>query len=110
MDMLAPALRDAANSYLTNLGALTSSLQNIQGFQDAMKMVEKIEPAVKQLSSSYQTLAATSGQDRTNLIEAFGPKFNSANGGFTEQLSRIKGNSAWGQMLGPALERVKLFR
>jgi hypothetical protein len=110
MELLAPALKDAANSYLSNISQLTSSLKNVKGYQDALKLIQDAEPMVKQASSAYQTLAATSGEDRANLISAFGPQFKSTNSGFTSQIDKLKGNSSWGQLVTPLTDRVKLFQ
>ena len=110
MELLAPALKDAANSYLSNVSQLTSALKNVNGYQDALKLVQQAEPMVKQASSAYQTLAATSGEDRANLISAFGPQFKSTNSGFTSQIDKVKGNSIWGQLVSPLADRVKLFQ
>jgi hypothetical protein len=110
MELLSPALKDAANSYIGNVGQLTSALQGVNGYQDALNLIQKIEPMVKQASSAYQTLSATSGEDRSNLLSAFGSQFKSTNSGFTSQLDRVKGNSSWGQLVTPALNSVKLFQ
>ncbi len=109
MDLLAPALKEAANSYVSSISSLTGELANIRGFQDVLAFVEKAEPLVKQASSSYNTLASTTGADRSNLLSAFGPKFDSANSGFASQVNRVKGNSTWGQFAGPVIDKVKLF-
>ncbi len=110
MELLAPALKDAANSYLSNVSQLTGALKNVNGYQDSLKLVQQAEPMVKQASSAYQTLAATSGEDRANLISAFGPQLKSTNSGFTSQIEKVKGNSMWGQLVSPLAERVKLFQ
>lgn len=110
MQLLSPLVKDAANSYLGNLTSLTSSLGNLKDLQGVMDFVKKAEPTVKQLSSSYQTLSGTSGDERANLIKAFGPKLESANSGFLNQSSAAKSNGMWGQMLSPVLDKVKLFQ
>lgn len=110
MDALSPAIKDAANSYLGSLTSLTDAMKNIRGYQDALNFVQKAEPMVSQLSSSYQTLAATGGTDRSNLLAAFGPKFDKANSGFTSQLGQLKGSSTAGSIAGPVLDRVRLFK
>ncbi len=110
MELLAPALKDAANSYLSNVSQLTSALKNVNGYQDALKLIQQAEPMVKQASSGYKTLAATSGQDRANLLSAFAPQFKSTNSGFTSQIDKVKGNSSWGQLVSPVMDQVKLFQ
>lgn len=110
MDMLSPVVKDAANSYLTNLTSLTSSLGSLKDLQGVMDFVKKIEPMVQQLSSSYETLAATTGAERSNLLEAFGPKIESANAAFLGQTEVVKGNGMWSQVLSPMLDQVKLFQ
>lgn len=110
IDLLAPALKDAANSYVGNLSALTSSLGSLNSYSDAIKFLEKLEPQVKQLTNAYNTLTSASPQDRKLLLEAFGPKFDSTNTGFLNQVGVAKGKSGWGQLLGPALEQIKLFK
>lgn len=109
MEMLTPALKNAANSYIGSLGSLADAMKSVKGYQDAIGLVEKVQPMIKQASSAYQTLSATSGADRANLIKAFGPEFKSANSGFTSQLDALKGNSSWGQLVSTGLERVKMF-
>lgn len=110
MELLSPLVKDAANSYVSNLTSLTSSLANLKDLQGVMDFVKRVEPTVKQLSSSYQTLAGTTGEERSNLMKAFGPKFESANSGFLGQSDRVKSNGMWGQALAPALEKIKLFQ
>ena len=110
MDMLSPLIKDAANSYVSNLTSLTSSLGNLKDLQGVMDFVKKAEPTVKQLSSDYQTLSATTGEDRSNLLAAFGPRLNSANSGFLDKSSAIKSNGMWGQIASPVLDKVKLFQ
>lgn len=110
MEMLSPLVKEAADSYVGNLSSLTSSLGNIKDLSGVMDLVKKAEPMVKQLSSSYQTLSNTTGEERANLWKAFGPKIDSANQGFLGQAEKLKGNGTWGQMLGPVLEKVKLFQ
>ncbi|MBY0263292.1 MAG: hypothetical protein K2Q20_13170 [Phycisphaerales bacterium] len=110
LEALSPAIKDAANSYLGNLTSLTDAMKNIRGYQDAINFAQKAEPMVSQLSSSYQTLSATGGTDRSNLLAAFGPKFDKANSGFTSQLGQLKGSSTAGSIAGPVLDRVRLFK
>ncbi len=110
MEALSPAIKDAANSYLGNLTSLTDAMKNIRGYQDALGFAQKAEPMLSKLSSSYQTLAGTSGTDRSNLLSAFGPKLNTANSGFTSQLGQLKANSTVGSIAGPVLDRVQLFK
>ncbi len=110
MDMLTPMVKDAANSYISNLTSLTSSLGNLKDLQGVMDFVKKAEPIAKDLSSSYQTLSNTTGDERSNLIKAFGSKFDSANTGFLNQSSSVKSNGMWGQIASPVLDKVKLFK
>jgi hypothetical protein len=110
MDLLSPLVKDAANSYVSNLTSLTSSLGNLKDLQGVMDFVKKAEPTVKQLSSDYQTLSATTGEERSNLLSAFGPKLNSANSGFLGKSNSIKSNGMWGQIASPVLDKVKLFQ
>ncbi len=110
MDMLAPMVKDAANSYINNLTALTSSLSDIRDLQGVMDFVQKAKPMADQLTSSYQTLSGTTGEERTNLLKAFGPKLDSANSAFLNRSSAIKGNGMWGQIASPVLDKVKLFQ
>ncbi|MCU0689136.1 MAG: hypothetical protein MUE97_05285, partial [Phycisphaerales bacterium] len=110
MSLLSPLVKDAANSYVGGLGSLTSMLSGVKGWQDALKLVEKIQPTINQVGEAYSTLASTSGADRANLLKAFGPKINSANSSFLGQSSRIQNDSLMGKALGTALEQVKLFK
>jgi hypothetical protein len=110
MDMLTPMVKDAANSYVGNLTSLTSSLGNLKDLQGVMDFVKKVEPTVKELSSSYNTLSATTGEERSNLMTAFGPKFNAANSSFLDKASTTKSNPLWNQALSGTLDRVKLFQ
>ena len=109
MEMLSPMVKDAANSYVGNLTSLTSSLGNLKDLQGVMDFVKKAEPMVKELSSSYKTLAATTGEERSNLMTAFGPKFNTANSGFLDKSNELKGGS-WSRVLTPVLDKVSLFK
>lgn len=110
MDMLSPMVKDAANSYLGNLASLTSSLGNLKDLQGVLDFVQKAQPMVEQLSSSYQTLSGTTGEERSNLMTAFGSKFKSANSDFLSQSSAAKSNGMWAQALSPVLDRIKLFQ
>ena len=109
MAMLSPYLKDAANSYLTNINSLVDSLSKVQGLSDAVAIAPKVEPAAKDAKKAYDVMAAATPEERELLWEAFGPKIDSANSGFTSQLGRVKGNSLWGQAMGSALDQVKLY-
>ena len=109
MAMLAPYLKDAANSYLTNINSLVSSLSKVQSLSDAVALAPKIEPAAKDASKAYDVMASATPEERKLLWEAFGPKIDSANSGFLGQAGRVKGNSLWGQAVGAALDQVKLY-
>ncbi|MFT3683746.1 MAG: hypothetical protein QM783_02270 [Phycisphaerales bacterium] len=109
MSLLAPYLKDAANSYLTNINALVSSLENVHSLTDAVNVAPKIEPAAKDAGKAYKTLAAATPDERKLLWEAFGPKFDATNSGFLKQADRVKSNSLWGQALRVATDEVKLF-
>jgi len=110
IDLLTPMVKDAANSYLSNLTSLTSSLGSLKDYQGMLDFVKKAQPMVEQLSSSYRTLSETTGEERSNLMTAFGSKFNSANSEFLNQASAAKGNGMWAQALAPVLDNVKLFQ
>ena len=109
MEMLSPAIKDAANAYLNNLSALVSAAQGVQGYEDAFKLAQKAEPMLKQISSAYQTLSGLSPEDRKNLIAAFGPKIDSTNSSFADLTGKVK-NTSWGQVVSPVLDQVKLFK
>lgn len=109
MALLSPYLKDAANSYLTNINSLVDSLGKVQSLSDAVAIAPKVEPAAKDAKKAYDVMAAASPEERKLLWDAFGPKFESSNSGFTSQLSRVKGDSLWGQAVGSALEQVKLY-
>jgi hypothetical protein len=110
MDMLTPMVKDAANSYIASLTSLTSELKNLKDLQGVMDFAKKAQPTVEQLSSSYQTLSGTTGEERSNLMSAFGSQFKSANSGFLNQSSAVKSNTLWGQIASPVLDKVKLFQ
>ena len=110
MEMLSPMLKDAANSYVSNLTSLTSSLGNLNDLQGVLDFVKKVEPMVKELSSSYQALSSTTGEERSNLMKAFGPKLDSANTGFLDQSNAVMSDGAWAKVLSPVLDKVKLFQ
>jgi hypothetical protein len=110
MDLLAPAIKDAANAYVGNLTSLANSLGKLNSLQGVVDFVNKAQPVVKQVRSSYDTLAATSGVERANLVKAFGPKIDQANAGFLSQSQRVSGDPLWSKALEPVLSNVKLFR
>ena len=85
-------------------------LRSLEDLQGVMDLVKKAEPMVKELYSSYQTLSGTTGEERSNLMEAFGEKINSANSKFLDQSDRVSSNGAWAQMLSPVLNNVPLFQ
>lgn len=109
MSLLSPLVKSAANDYVSGITNLASMFKGVNGWQDALKLVDKIEPAIKQASTAYDTLASTSGADRANLLKAFGPQINAANADFLGQSNRIKSDSLMGKALGSAIDRVKLF-
>lgn len=109
MELLSPLLKDAANSYLTNINALVDSLGKVHSLSDAVSVAPKIEPAAKDAGKAYKTLSSATPEERKLIIQAFGPKIDSANSGFLEQTTRVKGNSLWGQALNTALDQVKLY-
>ncbi len=110
MELLSPLVRDAANSYVGNLGSLTSSLGNLKDLEGVLDFVKKIEPTINELSSSYQTLAGTSGAERENLLKAFGPKFEATNADFLKQSQSTKSDAMWSRALTPVLDKVSLFQ
>lgn len=109
MSLLSPLVKSAANDYVAGLSDLTSMFKGVNGWQDALKLVDKIEPAIRQVSGAYDTLATTTGEDRANLLKAFGPRISAANADFLGQGNRIKSDSLMGKALGTAIDRVKLF-
>ena len=52
----------------------------------------------------------TTGDERSNLMTAFGSRISSANSAFLSQSSAAKGNGMWGQVLSPVLDKIKLFQ
>lgn len=110
MSLLSPMIKDAANGYIGNLTSLTSSLNGLKSWQDAVKLVEEAMPKVKALKSDYDTLAAVSGDDRMNLLKAFGPKIDAANSGFLGQSTRLRGDGLMSKAIAPVLDQVKLFK
>lgn len=110
MALLSPLMKDAANSYVANINSLVDSVSKVQSLSDAVALAPKIEPAAKDANKAYKTLNAATPEERKLVWEAFGPKLDSANNGFTSQLNRVKGNSMWGQTLGSALDQVKLYK
>lgn len=109
MDLLSPLVKEAANSYLSDLASLTQSLGGLTDWAGVLEFVQKIEPTVRQLSSSYDTLAGTSGEDRANLLKAFGPSIESANASFLKESTRATSDSLWSRALKPVLDQVRLF-
>lgn len=111
MELLTPMVKDAANSYVNNLTSLTGSLANLKDLNGVMEFVKKAEPMVKELSSSYNTLSNTTGEERSNLMKAFGPKINTANSNFLDQSKTAKSTSGmWAPALSPVLDKIKIFK
>ncbi len=109
MELLSPLVKQAANTYLNDLALLTESLGELTSLSGVLAFVEKIEPTVRQLSSAYQTLAGTTGDERANLLKAFGPKFESANASFLQASTEATGDGMWNRALSPVLEQVNMF-
>lgn len=66
---------------------------------------------VKELSSSYNTLSNTTGEERLTRMKAFGPKINTANSNFLDQSKAAKSTSGmWAPALSPVLDKIKLFK
>jgi hypothetical protein len=110
MDLLSPLVKDAANSYISNLTDLTAMLGDINNLQGVLRFIDLIEPTINQLKSAYQTLASTSPEERKWLWEAFGPDLKSVNSGFLNQSDALTDNSTWSRLLNPVLENVELFQ
>lgn len=110
MEMLTPMVKDAANSYLANIKSLTSALANVRDMPTALSFVQEAEPKIKQLSSAYNTLSGTTGEERSNLFKAFGSQFESANTNFLSQSNRVNSNGMLGQAAASALNKVSLFK
>jgi hypothetical protein len=109
MDLLSPLVKDAANAYIDDLVSLTGLLSNINSLQGVMDFVQMIQPTIEQLTSAYQTLSNTTGEEREWLLEAFGPKFSSTNAGFLDQSKNVTGNWSWNQILSQKLDQIQLF-
>ena len=110
VELLSPVVKEAANAYLGDLAVLGQSLGNINNLSDVLEFVQEAEPTVRQLSSSYQTLSQTTGDERANLLKAFGPKFESANSSFLNQSTKATSNGLWSKALTPLLDQVQLFQ
>lgn len=110
MDLLSPLVKDAANSYITNLKSLTNMLGGLDNIQAVLDFVNMIEPTINDLKSAYNTLASTSPEERQWLWEAFGPKLNKANKGFLSQSQDLTDNNSWSRLLNPVLDNVELFQ
>ena len=110
MELLSPLVKDAANSYISNLTDLTAMLGDINSLQGVLNFIDMIEPTIDQLKSAYNTLASTTPEERKWLWEAFGPKIKSANTGFLNQSEDLTGNSTWTKLLNPVLDKIELFQ
>lgn len=109
MERLAPAVKEAASAYIANLESLTSSLANLRDLRGVRDFVERAESLVNEVAASYQTLAGTSGEERSDLLEAFGSRFAEVNSAFLEQSDDALNTAGWRQVLSPVLNRVQLF-
>ncbi len=110
MERLSPLVKDAANSYIKNINALIQSLEKVNDIPSAVRAANTLEPTVKDINSAYSTLAGTRGEERSNLLKAFGPQLDSATESFTKEADKITGNVMFGHVPGPVLKQVKLFR
>jgi len=109
MQLLSPLVKDAANAYISDLTSLTGLLANVNSLDGVMNFVSVIQPMIDKLTSAYNTLSNTTGDERKWLLVAFGPKINSANAGFLNQSDDATSNWAWNKVLGSALDQVRLF-
>ncbi|MBY0395357.1 MAG: hypothetical protein K2X91_02660, partial [Thermoleophilia bacterium] len=101
--------KDAANSYLTNINSLIASLQNVRSLADAVNVAPKVEPAARDASKAYKTLASATPEERRLLWEAFGPRFESANSGFLGQAERLNSDPLTARAVKAATDQVRLF-
>lgn len=109
IDLLSPFVRDAANAYISDLTSLTGMLDNIDSLQGVIAFVRNIQPTIDKLTSAYQTLSDTTGDERRWLLEAFGPQIKSVNEQFISQSEELSSVWAWKKALEPALDQIHLF-
>lgn len=109
MNLLSPLVKDAANAYISDLTSLSALLNNLDSLQGVMDFVSEIQPTIDTLSSAYKTLSNTTGDERQWLLEAFGPKIDSANSGFISESDSVTDNWAWNKVLEKALDQIELF-
>ena len=110
MDLLSQQTRDAANSYVSKLSSIIKSLNGVRDVPTAMDFIKNTEPDLAQLGTDCRTLMATTGSERTNLLKAFGAKFDSLGEEFSEAADKAKENSRTGIFVSPMLDKIKLFK
>ncbi|MGV6815195.1 MAG: hypothetical protein ACWA5W_09345 [Phycisphaerales bacterium] len=89
--------------------SLTGMLDNIDSLQGVIAFVRNIQPTIDKLTSAYQTLSDTTGDERRWLLEAFGPQIKSVNEQFISQSEELSSVWAWKKALEPALDQIHLF-
>jgi len=109
MDLLSPLVKNAANTYIKDLTAIAGYLDNIDTLQGVMDFVTMIKPTVEQLTTAYETLSNTTGDERRWLLEAFGPDLQSVNDSFLKQSEDVTSNWTWNRILSQTLEQIQLF-
>jgi hypothetical protein len=110
MEQLTPVVREAAKTYISSLSTLTSRVKYVHDLHDAIGFSEKARPLLDQISNSHEILSLTTGEDRVNLVKAYGDRINSVNSDFLNERNATAEESKLGMSLSPLLDSVPLFR
>lgn len=115
MAELPESVKATATQYTGGLSQLIQILMNVRSTSDALTSVRTLEPLVTQVTKASSDLKALDPVTKQNVLTAYASDLKTNNDAFTTQLNRIRGDASgsfgsMGSILGPALDRISLFK
>ncbi|CAN5729595.1 hypothetical protein BH11PLA1_BH11PLA1_05850 [soil metagenome] len=106
---LSLAVRQAAESYLSNIGKLTDTVKGITGYQTAIASRDQVSDLTTKVRDDVNLLTSISGPERDLLAVAFGARIEAENQNFLSQANRFSNDTLLTNAVGYLLKEVRLF-
>ena len=107
---LEPAIRQAAEGYMSELSNIATMVSGIKGIPDAVSVADKASPLIRKTIGYSNTLSSAPPETKDLVRRAFATKLKASNTQFADALSKLSGQSSIGPFIKPALEKIPLFK
>jgi hypothetical protein len=110
MARLSDASRADADNYISAVSDLSRQLIAVTDTASARAAMPSIESAVSRISQSAAQLTVATPEAKADISTAFGRRISNVNESYAAQVDRIKGTPGIGSVLGPLLDKVRMYR